>query len=186
MNLDGSNAVRLTSGLSDSFPALSPDSRWVLYTAYTGPKPTLWKVSIDGGTPVQVTDNVVTVASVSPDGRFIAYTYPESPDPFAPPNRLAVIPFEGGPVIKTFEKPTSGTVATLTQWSADSKAILYSLNTNNVSNIWRQPLEGGPPKQITDFKDMLITGFSWTIDGKKLVCTRGVLLRDAVLVTELK
>ena len=186
MNLDGSNAVRLTSGLSDSFPALSPDSRWVLYTAYTGPKPTLWKVSIDGGTPVQVTDNVVTVASVSPDGQFIAYTYPESPDPFAPPNRLAVIPFEGGPVIKTFEKPTSGTVATLTQWSADSKAILYSLNTNNVSNIWRQPLEGGPPKQITDFKDMLITGFSWTIDGKKLVCTRGVLLRDAVLVTELK
>jgi Tol biopolymer transport system component len=186
MNIDGSNAVRLTSGLADSFPALSPDSRWIIYTSYVGPKPTLWKVSIDGGTPVQVSDNVVTIASVSPDGRFIAYAYPESPDPFAPPNRLALIPFEGGPVIRTFEKPASGTVSTITQWSVDSKAILYSLNTNNVSNIWSQPIEGGPPKQITDFKDLLITGFSWTRDGKTLVCTRGALLRDAVLVTDLK
>src|SRR5215216_6191770 len=144
--------------------ALSPDGRWVIYTAYTGAKPTLWKVSIDGGTAIQVTDNVATVATVSPDGRFIAYTYPESPDPFAPPNRLAVIPFEGGPVIRTFEKPTSGTVSTITQWSADGKAILYSLNTTNVSNIWSQPVDGGPPKQITNFNDMLITGFAWTRD----------------------
>ena len=103
MNLDGSNPVRLTSGLADSFPAVSPDSRWVIYTAPYGAKPTLWKVSIDGGTPVQVTDNVATIGTVSPDGRFIAYAYPESPDPFAPPNRMAVIPFEGGPVVKTFE-----------------------------------------------------------------------------------
>ena len=54
INIDGSNPVRLTSGLSDSFPALSPDSQWVIYTAYTDAKPILWKVSIDGGTPVQV------------------------------------------------------------------------------------------------------------------------------------
>jgi eukaryotic-like serine/threonine-protein kinase len=186
MNLDGSNAVQLTTGLSDSFPALSPDGRWVIYTAYTGARPTLWKVSIDGGTAVQVTDNVSTQAAVSPDGRFIAYTYPESPDPFAPPNRLAVIPFEGGPVIKTFAKPDAGTVSTITQWSTDGKAILYSLNANNVSNIWSQPIDGGPPKQITDFKDLLITGFVWTRDGKNLLCTRGALLRDAVLVTDLK
>jgi Tol biopolymer transport system component len=186
MNLDGSNPVRLTSGLYDSFPAVSPDSRWVIYTAYTGSKPTLWKVSIDGGTPVQVTDNVATVANVSPDGRFIAYTYPESSDPFAPPNRLAVMPFEGGPVINTFKLPASGTVAIIIQWSADGKSILYSVNANNVSNIWSQPIDGGEPKQITKFNDMLITGFSWTRDGKKLACTRGTLLRDAILVTDLK
>ena len=186
MNLDGSNPVRLTSGLSDAFPAVSPDSRWVIYTAYTGPKPTLWKVSIDGGTPVQVTDNVATVASVSPDGRFIAYTYPESADPFAPPNRLAVIPFEGGPVISSFKTPSSGTVAIIIQWASDGKSVLYSVNANSVSNLWSQPIEGGEPKQITNFNDMLITGFSWTRDGKTLACTRGTLLRDAVLVTDLK
>ena len=186
MNVDGSNPVRLTSGLSDSFPALTPDSRWVVYTAYGGAKPTLWRVSIDGGTPVQLTDHVATIGNVSPDGRFIAFTYPESPDPFAPPNRLAVMPFEGGPIMKTFEMFASGTVANLTQWSADGKSLLYSVNANNVSNIWSQSIEGGPPKQITNFNDMLITGFSWTRDGKNLACTRGALLRDAILVTDLK
>ena len=60
------------------------------------------------------------------------------------------------------------------------------MNANNVSNIWSQPVEGGPPKQITNFNDMLITGFSFTHDGNNLACTRGALLRDAILVTDLK
>ena len=186
MNLNGSNPVQLTSGLADSFPSISPDGRWVIYTALDGAKPTLWKVSIDGGTPVQVTDHNVTAGAISPDGRSIAYTYPESQDPFAPPNRLAVIPFEGGAPIKTFEVPTSGTVLTLTHWSSDSKSILYTVNKNSVSNIWSQSLDGGPPKQVTDFNDMLITGFAWSRDGKQLACTRGTLVRDAVLVSDLK
>ena len=186
MNLDGSNPMRLTSGLFESFPALSPDGRWIVYTSLEGAKPTVWKVSIDGGTPVQVTEHIATAASISPDGRWIAYTYPESPDPFAPPNHLAVIPFDGGAPMKTFEVRASGTVLTVAQWSADGKSILYTVNANNVSNIWSQPVDGGPPRQITDFKDMLITGFAWSRDGKQLACTRGTLVRDAVLVTDLK
>jgi Tol biopolymer transport system component len=185
MNLDGSNPVRLQTG-SGSFPAISPDSRWVIYTALEGAKPTLWKVSIDGGAPVKITDDVATLASVSPDGRFIAYTYPESSDPFAPPNRIAIISIDGGPIIKTFNMSPSGTVASLLQWAADGKSVLYSVNKNNVSNIWSQSIEGGEPKQITNFNDMLITAFSWTRDGKQLACTRGALLRDAILVTDLK
>jgi TolB protein len=185
MNLDGSNPVKLTSGTTDSFPTVSPDSRWVIYTIYEAPKPTLWKVSIDGGTPVRVTDHVATVASVSPDGKYIAYTYPESLDPLAPPNRIAVMPIDGGPTTHTFQISASGTVATVIQWAPDSKSILYSVNTSNVSNIWAQPLDGGAPKQVTEFKDLLITAFSWSRDGKQLVCTRGSLLRDAVLITDM-
>ncbi len=186
MNLNGSNPVRLTSGLGEAFPALSPDSRWVIYSALGGAKPTLWKISIDGGTPVQVSDHVVTTSSVSPDGRFIAYTYPESADPFAPPNRLAVMAFDGGPNVKTFEVPATGTVLSTMEWSHDGKSIFYTVTANNVSNIWSQPFDGGPPKQITDFKDLLITGFDWSSDGKQLACSRGTLVRDAILITDLK
>jgi serine/threonine protein kinase len=186
MNIDGSNPVRLTSGLADSFPTLSPDSRWVIFTAIGDVKPTLWKVSIDGGTPVQISDHVATTATVSPDGRLIAYTYPESSDSSAPPNRLAVIPFESGSVIKTFEVTASGTVLAVAHWANDGKSILYSVTQNNVTNIWSQPVDGGPAKQVTDFKDMLMTGFVWSRDGKQLACTRGALVRDAILVTDLK
>ena len=186
MNMDGSNPVRLTSGLSDSFPTVSPDSRWVIYTALGGDRPTLWKVSIDGGTPVLVIDHVATTSTISPDGKSIAFTYPESPDPFAPANRLAIIPFEGGPIEKTFPVPATGTVLSVVQWSHDGKSILYTVTSNNVTNIWSQPIDGGAAKQVTDFKDLLMTGFAWSLDGKQLACTRGSLVRDAILVTDLK
>lgn len=186
INLDGSNPVRLTSGLAEVYPSISPDGRWVIYTAQDGVKPTIWKVSIDGGTPAQISDHVATSAAVSPDGRFIAYTYPESRDPFAPPNRLAVVPFEGGANVKTFEFVGSGTVLPVIQWSQDGKSIFYTVSSNNVTNIWSQSLDGGAPKQITDFNDLFMTSFAWSRDGKQLACTRGALLRDALLLTDVK
>jgi serine/threonine protein kinase len=186
MNLDGSNPIRLTSGLSEGYPSLTPDGRWVVYTAYDGVKPNLWKVSIDGGAPVKITDDVVTAALVSPDGKWIAYTYPEAPDPLAPANRIAVMPFGGGPITKTFNFTSSGTVLSLMHWANDGKSLVYTVNINNVSNIWSQSLDGGKPKQITDFKDMFMTGFAWSRDGKQLACTRGTFMRDAILITDLK
>jgi serine/threonine protein kinase len=186
MNFDGSNPLRLSSGLADGSPSISPDGRWVVYTALEGAKSLLWKVSIDGGTPVKVTDHNATSAVVSPDGKWIVYSYPESQDLQAPPNRLAVIPFEGGAALKTFEMPATNTVQPVMQWSTDSKSIYYTVITNNVSNIWSQSIDGGPPKQATDFKEMSMTGFAWSRDGKQLACTRGTLLRDAILVTDLK
>ncbi len=183
---NGSNPNRLTSGLADGAPSLTPDGRWIFYTAYDGVKPELWKVSIDGGAPVKIIDHVVTAPSVSPDGKWIAYTYPESSDPSAPPNRIAIIPIDGGPPVKTFSFTLSGTVLSLLQWAPDGKSVLYTVNANNVSNVWRQSIDGGPPKQMTDFKEMLMVGFAWSRDGKQLACTRGNLLRDAILITDLK
>ena len=185
MNIDGSNPVRLTNGLADGFPSISPDNRWVLYTALDGVKPTLWTVSIDGGNPKQFSNHVATAGLISPDGRSIAYTYPESTDPSAPPNRLAIVPSEGGEV-KTFGVPLQGITLAVFQWSNDGKSILYTTSANNVTNIWSQSIAGGPPKQVTDFKDMLMTGFAWSRDGKQLAVTRGNLIRDAVLITDLK
>ena len=91
-----------------------------------------------------------------------------------------------GQLPATFTFPPSGTVATVTRWSTDGRAILYSVNANNVSNIWSQRIDGSPAKQITEFKDSLITGFAWSRDGKQLACARGALMRDAVLVTDVK
>ena len=89
-------------------------------------------------------------------------------------------------MIKTFEFTGSGTVAPILQWAQDGKSILYTVNANNVSNIWSQPVAGGPPKQVTNFNDLLMTSFAWSDDGKQLACTRGSLVRDAILVTDLK
>ena len=186
MNVDGSNPIKLTNGVSDSFPSVSPDGRWVVFTTFSEARPLIWKVSIDGGTPIQHTDHTALGGMVSPDGKWISFLFAQSLDPFAPPNRIALMPFEGGEIVKEFQIAMSGTVGTVAQWSGDGKSILYSVNSNNVSNIWSQPIEGGPPKRVTEFTDSLITSFAWSRDGKQLVCARGQLLRDAVLITDLK
>lgn len=186
MNVDGSNQTKLTNGTNDSLPAISPDGRWVVFTDFSRGEPTIWKVSIDGGQAQQITNRRALGGIVSPDGKMILFSYPESPDPYAPPNRIAVMPLEGGGEPKIFQVPPGSTVATVVQWAQDGKSVLYSVNANNVSNIWSQSIEGGPPRQVTDFKDSLITGFAWSKDGKQLACARGVLLRDAVLISDLK
>jgi Tol biopolymer transport system component len=96
------------------------------------------------------------------------------------------MPFEGGSVLKTFEFASSGTVASILQWSQDSKSIFYTVSANNVTNIWSQSVDGGPARQATNFEDLFMTSFAWSRDGKQLACTRGSLVRDAILVTDLK
>jgi Tol biopolymer transport system component len=164
----------------------SPDGKWVIFTSAAGSQPQIFKVPIEGGTAQLITDKRAAGGRVSPDGKLIMFTYADSPDPYAPPNRIGVIPFEGNGEEKDFEIPSNGTVPTLAEWSLDGKSVIYTVNANNVSNLWSQSLSGGPAKQITDFKDGLITGFAYSNDGKILACSRGTLLRDAVLITDVK
>jgi serine/threonine protein kinase/Tol biopolymer transport system component len=186
IDLDGRNPIRLSQGKGEGAPTISPDGKWVLYSTFGTAKPTVWKVSIDGGSPVELVSRVSLVPMISPDGKFVAYIYADSYDAFAPPNRIAIIPFEGGEPIKTFAFREGSRVQTLAQWSPDGKAIHYTVTNNNITNIWSQPTEGGEPKQITQFKDSLMNGFAWTRDGKTLVCTRGTSTRDAVLITDIR
>ncbi len=186
MNIDGSNPKQLTRGISDGFPSISPDGKSVVYTSIGPTKPTVWKVSIEGVDARELIPRASINGIVSPDGKFVAYLYPESHDPFAPANRIAIIPFEGGEPIKTFPFPGATRIQTITQWSPDGKSIHYIATNNNVTNIWSQPLDGGPATQVTDFKDSLMSGFAWSRDGKNLACARGVSLRDAILISEVK
>lgn len=186
MNIDGSNATRLTSGPRDFLPSVSPDNKHVVYSSTGATHSTIWKVPIDGGTAIELTDSVAVAPVVSPDGKLVAFVYPDAPDPFAPPNRIAVIPFEGGAPLRTFRFQESGTFGTRMQWSADGRSVLYTVSDNRVTNIWRQSLDGGSPQQVTDFKDSLMTGFAWSRDGKQLACTRGILLSDAVLISDVR
>lgn len=188
MDTDGGNTVRLTSGLSDELPRFSPDGRWVVYSSLDPSKPGLWKVSVDGGDPVQITDRDAHGPDVSPDGKLIACLMRSNPNSADQTARIALIPFEGGPPVQTFDIQNAVTLASLSlqiHWSLDGRALLYTSTINNVSNIWSQPIDGGKPAQVTDFKENLILAFDLSPDGKRIVCSRGVFSRDAILISDL-
>ena len=185
MNPDGSNPVQLTNGEGESHPYCSPDGRWVVYTKLERKgidRPTLWRVSIDGGESTQLTDEFTAYPSVSPDGKMIACFYSEAHSPW----KLAVYPFDGGAPIKTFPVPIPDTSSMIVRWTPDGQALTYAENPIGASKIWIQPLAGGPPKLLAEFGTDRIFGFGWSPDGKHLACVRGNWAFNAVMIKDFK
>jgi Tol biopolymer transport system component len=137
--------------------------------------------SIDGGEPVRLTDKWTQNPTVSPDGSLIACFYREDQ-----PNartRVAVIPFAGGEPVKVLDLPRpSFSGAPGLRWTPDGRALTFIDTINGVSNIWSLPLDGGAPKQLTDFKTDQIFAFDLSRDGKQLALSRGTQTSDVILI----
>ncbi len=178
MDADGRNSRQLTRGRGEYHSSLSPDGQWVIYESGESDWH-LWKVPIDGGEPVQLTPFQAGKPVVSPDGKLIAYGYFD--DQMNLPWRVGIMPFEGGPMRKSFPAHFRSYV----RWAADGQSLRY-IDENHVSNIWSQPLGGGPPKRLTNFKEMRIYYFDWSRDGRWLACARGTANSDAVMIHDLQ
>src|SRR5215813_13733628 len=181
MDPDGGNLKQLSSEIVDDIPDFSSDSRWVLIALYNSYA--IIKVSVDGTESVQLTEGQIVYASqVSPDGKLMACSYRES---LGARYQLAIFSFEGGKPLKAFDLPRTAVIRPY-RWAPDGRAIHYIVNNGGVSNIWSQPVDGGPPKQLTNFKSDLIFWFDWSRDGKQLALSRGTLNSDVVLISESK
>ena len=186
MDADGGNLKELTEGPGDSVPRTSPDGRWVLFhSARTGPF-RLWKVSIDGGEPVPLTDKLTTNPIVSPDGNLVACWYRDDDQQPNTPTRVAIIPFAGGDPVKVIDVPGSVNISAGLRWTPDGRALNYVDTINGVSNIWSLPLDGGKPVQLTDFKTDQIFWFDFSRDGKQLALSRGTQTSDVILIRDFK
>ena len=188
IDIDGSNPRELTRGLLTWQEAWTPDSKWVLFLNYPDWK--IWKVPVDGGTPVPVTDRPAFRPTVSPDGKSLACFYSKSNAEVSTETvyDLAILSLDGTspPKIFSFRGRRLDTAFALLQWSVDGSAILYNSSVDNVVNIWRQQIAGGEPKQVTDFKDSEISSFAWSRDGRSLALPRGTLVSDAVMISQVK
>jgi TolB protein len=180
----GGNPMQLTrGGAVDFLPNYSSDGRWVVYPSDDTRGAELWKISPDGGEPARLTNKLAVWPAVSPDSRLVAcWHIDEQKRSMA----LAVVSVEGGEPVKLFDvSPTANTWAEI-RWTPDGRGLTYVDAPDGVGNIWLQPLAGGPPKRLTDFKSDRIFRFDWSRDGKQLVCSRGAATNDVVLINGLR
>src|SRR5215213_7086389 len=182
MDGDGGNPVRLTAGGGEKFPSWSADGRWVVYNSVSPDESlySLWKVSVDGGEPVRLTDSDSERPAVSHDGRRVASFHRDA----SAGNEYSVVvtPFDGGPPERAFAVPQDIVPLPFVRWSPDGQSLTYTAHRDGISNIWAQPLAGGPAKQLTDFKSEGRLRFDWSRDGKQLVLSRHVWTSDLVLI----
>jgi len=180
VDIDGRNPAQLTRGTGETLPSVSPDGSLVVYISIDNNGSTLWKLPLNGGDAVQLATEQVTRPAISPDGNFIVCLRMSKPDANW---EIAVIPVTGGEPLKTFKMvPTMYFEAGL-RWLPSGEAFTYVDNRDGVSNIWSQPLAGGPPKQLTSFGSGQIFRFGWSLDGQMLAVDHGVVINDVVLIT---
>ena len=183
IDADGSNAKQLTEGsYVDAFPAGSPDGRFVVFMSLRSGTWTIWKVGIDGGAPVQLVKRPSEFPAISPDGKQISYFYEDEQANSRP--RIAIISFEGGEPVKTIDLPRSVQPIAF-EWLPDGRSIAFLDNSSGILNVWSQSLEGGAPKQLTNFKSEFVSNFAIASDGK-IATYRWSATRDIVLIKDFR
>lgn len=173
---DGSGLRQLCAivpgGRTAQRAAITRDSRWVIFVSFRGGVERLWKVSIDGGEPVRVSDFEASQPSISPDDKQIAFSGAY----------IGVVPMQGGEPQRV--PNTQAFSTSMAHWMPDGKTLLHSAGRNDRANLWLQPLDGSPPQKITNFDTEHVWRFDLSPNGKHLAIVRGLLERDAVLLTD--
>ena len=163
----------------------SPDGQWVTYNREDPHG--LYLVPSNGGAqpqalPIPSSGGLVGFSWLSADSKLVLYDW-QNPDNLGTRVKMNVASVQTGQVLYSFEFPPGGGQ---TNWSPDGRAIDYSITRGGVSDIWRQPLSGGAPKQLTHFPSGKIYNFAWSTDGKFLAAARGSVTADIVLLKAAK
>jgi len=181
MDMDGGNPKQLTFGNSEYGSSITLDSKWVYYDSTASGVPGIWKVPIDGGETVQVIKRYAENPEVSPDDKFIATQFRENGTASW---RHAIFSIDGGEPLKVFDLPfIQGNDF---RWAPDGRSISYTVLNKGVANVWSHPVDGGPEKQLTNFKNDLMFNFKWAPDGKSMIMARGSVISDVVLIHDFR
>ena len=172
---NGTNLMRLTSGLNERVPVCSDDGKW-LYYIDAGENHFLKRVPIDGGAPETIIKSPSEPYDLSPDGKTVA-TFEARESSHTP--MLVTYSVEDGKKL-SFEFDPRG-LPSLAFMPA-GKAILYAVREKGVDNLWVQPLDGSARRQLTQFTSEKIGGYGYSKDGTRLAVGRGHADSDAVLL----
>jgi Tol biopolymer transport system component len=172
LNVATGEMKQLAFGNLEWGTSCTPDGKWVVY-GESDSLPHIFRVSIEGGTPVELAHASVSEPAVSPDGAFIAYGRFDGQGASAK-SKFVVQRLEGGAPVQEIEVPPTYAWSGL-RWTPDGRALAYVHNTTgNTMNVYMQPLAGGPPVQLTHFNSepSAVLAYAWSRDGKKFAITR--------------
>jgi eukaryotic-like serine/threonine-protein kinase len=177
MNVDGSNPTQLTFGHNETDVQCSRNEKWVYFVDAADNFLTK-RVSIEGGAPETVFDSALPPAALSADGQILA--------------TLEVQEFDHKLMLKLIstgdKKVTYHDIDQRASWplafTKDDKAVAYIVKEKGVDNLWLQPLDNSPTRQLTHFTSERLVQFSYSPDGSQLALERGHLETDAVLLRD--
>jgi len=155
-------------------PAWSPDGKQIAFTTNLTGRLNLWKVSSQGGWPVQLSqsDDREFGAVWSPDGKWIVYQQDRGGGEIYD---LDAIPADGGEAVNLTNTPEIS--ETGAQWSPDGSALLFSTKpkTSPSSDVAVLDWKSRAIRKLTNEStpDHLWQPVAWAHDGKFVFAIRG-------------
>jgi serine/threonine protein kinase/outer membrane protein assembly factor BamB len=170
MNNDGEGRRVVVRGVDEASIAISPDEKWIVYVTNRR----LWRTSFDGRDRKQLTQEIASSPAYSPGGDRLAFLIGDWQRPEG--TRLAVFDADAE---KLFWKGPAMRQSGYVRWTKDAKAIL--LEGWDTNNVWIYPFHG-EPRQMTHWGDS-VWGYTVSADNRTMLVSRGILSRDAVMIT---
>lgn len=184
LTLDTGDLKRLTfDDSNDQLDAWSADGRWLYFTSSSrdiSGMNDIFRVSLDGGTPMQVTADAYTseyFSAPSPDGGTIAFTghgfgfsqWWRKGHSHIDESEVWLMRFGSK---SSYEQVSEGGAKEVwPMWSKDGRTIYYVSDRSGAQNIWAKEL-GGKSRQVTQFKDGRVLWPSIGYDGRTMVFER--------------
>jgi len=184
MNMDGTGVKQLTDGPQVAWASVASAGSTIYYTGFDeiAQKSLLYRLSADGGTPIQMTSDVTFQPAVSPDGKWIACFFPNKTKEGGQVGlKLTLLSAETGEVAKQWDAHLSTNLTPIV-WS-DNEHVNYAENASSNSRLWRQAIDDqAAAGVILDLPNEKLFRYAWSSDGKKLAFERGQYLNDIILI----
>jgi hypothetical protein len=145
----------------------------------------LLRVPASGGTAESVSGKSFpfVLGRFSPDGNSIGLLFGEGEHGIER-IKLAVVDAHTGSFKGTFDTPPTGSVPDnawwVLRWAPGGRELTYAWSQGGSTNLWLQPIAGGPPHQVTHFRDDVIA-YAWSPDGNRLAVARSTTSSDVVV-----
>ena len=176
VSLEGGTPRTVASGVLGGGFAVSPDERTVVFAGLHEGDSRLFRAPTSGGPAERLTDDTAFTPAFSADGTRLAFYYV---DRASNRFRIGIIPAGGGPLALSLEAepPPAGSRMLFRE-----EGLYVNSVPRDRANVWLLPLDGRPPRPVTDFQDLLLYGFALSPDGRQLAFSRGPRTRDAMLI----
>ncbi len=176
MDLNGTNLKQLTSNLNDQQPVCPSTGNWVYFIDNSDNR-YVKRVSTDGGAPETVVKHSVGFYGLSPDGKEIASFELRELD-----HKLMLRIDNVETQKMTYSDVDQRALPDDLSYTPDGKGVVYVVREKGVDNLWLQPLDGKPHRQLTHFKKDKIFRFVFSPDGSQIAIESGTVESDAVLL----
>lgn len=179
---NGGNFRRLSDG-DDIAPQISFDGKQIVFQRGLYDVPTVWNMSADGNTPVQLVNKHSLKPAISPDGSLAAYYFMDFADGGSGVWRIGLVSTKTGEFLRKLNFPMTVNERRM-RWHPNGKFLAQIFNSGETANLLLMPVDGSSTKIISGLGKGEINSFDWSRDAKQLVFSQTTETQDAVLLTD--